>query len=238
MAPNEKIIEIIQTIFPNIVKEGYIYKTTCVELYIKDTFMNVAKINKCDQIAGNETIKNIIKLGHLLKEHIGVTQINLTDTSLIYLDGDCPINMSIYFILATGQSWYNRFGFKSNEFDTEFQHNSIIRSWTIKEYCKIGLLRSNKLKLDLNVNISSQKKDKIMEQITIKSDLYAREYEQEFFKEFPELDPSASIGSIFSYIKKNNILFNCVDTKNILLVKLINANFYLLEYEEDLVYKL
>jgi hypothetical protein len=28
--------------------------------------MNVAKINKCDQIAGNETMDKIIKLGHLL----------------------------------------------------------------------------------------------------------------------------------------------------------------------------
>jgi hypothetical protein len=198
--------------------------------------MNIAKINKCDQMTGNETMDKIIKLGHLLKQHIGVGQINLTDTSLIWLDEGCPINMSVYFILATGQSWYNRFDFKSKTFDEEFEHNSIIRSLTIKEYFRNGLVKSNKLKFGIPDSNLSEKEQKLIKKIILKSDKIATQYAEDFFTQFPELDPSTSIGIIFSYIKKNNILLDCVKTQNILLVRLINAKFDLLKYEPDLVY--
>jgi hypothetical protein len=230
----EPILDIVKTIFPNIVKDGFFYETPCVKIYIKDTFMHVSKINKCDEMTGNQTIIKIIELGHLLKENIGIRQINLTDTSTIWLDENSPINMSVYFILASGQSWYNRFGFISKTFADELEHNNTVRSLTIKEYCKQGLINLNTKKLDYQIDKTKQKQ-KFYKKIVLKSELVSTEFETNFFIEFKDLIPSSSIGSIFDHIKKN-ILLNYTSTQKNLLVKLINGRYDLFQYSEELVY--
>lgn len=228
------IISIVRIIFPDAIQNGFVYETPCTHMYITNELMHISKISKCDQMAGNQTIERIIQLGHLLKNYTGIQQINLTDTSQIYLDISCSINMSTYFILSTGESWYNRAGFKSKNFEKEFNYNRIIRTWTLKEYYKNGLIELNKKKHNLFKNISVELKKSIIK----RAEDYAMAYEEKFFDQFKELDKSASIGSIFSYVKENNILINCTEEKSKLLVRLINADFNILMYDSNLVYNL
>lgn len=228
------IISIVRIIFPDAIQNGFVYETPCTHIYIKNELMHISKIFKCDQMAGNQTIERIIQLGHLLKDYTGIQQINLTDASQIYLDNSCSINMSTYFILSTGESWYNRAGFKSENFENEFNHNSIIRTWTLKEYCKNGLIELKKKKNNLVENIHENQINKIITQ----AEKSAMAYEKKFFDQFSELDKSASIGSIFAYVKENNILIDCTEKKSKLIVRLINADFNILMYDSNLVYNL
>jgi hypothetical protein len=230
------ILDFVKHIFPNVIQSGNTYTTPCVKLYIDiiKKFMVISNINKCDEDSGNITIQKVIELGRLLKENNGINDIRLTDASIIYLDGDCTINMSIYFILSTGISWYNRAGFRSLQHDTEVTHNEEIRSLNISEYVKKCWIEKNLTKLD-SMQIQEEAKEKIKQQILVKSEPESKEFTDQFFTEFPEFDHTMSIGYIFSVVKESKIIEKCVGNRSKLLIKLVNCGFYLFEYENDLV---
>lgn len=239
------ILPFVQSIFPHVVYGSGFYSTPCVKLHIGAKFITISNISKCDEQSGNETIHQVIQLGRLLKEKIGINKIKLMDTSVIYLDpgsdpdsdpgSTCSINMSIYFILSTGQSWYNRAGFVSSTHSQEFEFNAKVRSWSVFEYVKNGLFQKNLAKLESMEDITQARKNKAKESFQIKSEEAAREFVEKFFgRFFPEFDPTMSIGQIFSIVKERKMLENCVGTRSKTLINLVNYGFYLFEYENDL----
>lgn len=225
------IFPIVQSLFPDIEKDSNYYKNPCVTLYIDLSNMIVSKISKCDLMTGNQTVERIIELGTRLYNLGLISQINLTDTSSIYLntENECSINMSIYFILAIGESWYNRHGFKSKSYAKELAHNSKIRSWTLTEYVKQGVINRQKKRYGPDLT----------EENLAKAEEIATKYTNEFFLQFANLhlNPSASIGFIFEHLKNNNVLPNCNNPQTRLIINLINTQFDLLKYNSELVYK-
>jgi hypothetical protein len=230
------ILPFVQHIFPNVIKSGNTYTTPCVKLYIdiSNQFMVISNINKCDEERGNITIQKVIDLGRLLEENIGINEIRLTDASVIYLDGNCTINMSIYFILSTGVSWYNRVGFRSHKHDEEVQHNEEIRSLNVYEYVKKCWIEKNLSKLS-STEMSEGRRKKFEQEILVMSDSNAKEFTDQFFTEFPEFDHRMTIGHIFSIVKESKLIENCVGERSRLLIRLVDCGFYLFEYENDLV---
>lgn len=229
------ILAIVQSIFPNVDYKNNFYETPCVKLHIGNEFMIISNIKKCDENTGNQTIEKVIYLGRLLKEKIGIKKIKLMDTSVIHLDGNCGINMSIYFILSTGQSWYNRAGFISFEHKKEIKHNTKVRSWSVFEYVKNALIQKNLAKLESIENLTNKARINARKDIFIKSSDSATKFTEAFFSEFKDFKLKMSIGYIFSIVKERTLIINCIDSKLKLLISLIDMGFYLFNYENDLV---
>ena len=240
------INSVVIHIFPNMIQENSLFKNDCAIIYIdSDTLtLIISKIQKCSESSANDTITKIIELGNLLKTHFNFIYIKLTDTSTIYLnnpitnivDKNCSFNMSTYFILATGQSWYNRFGLKSIKFEEEFSNNQEIRLLSLKDYLTRTIIKKNLAKLNSDINdgdIDEEKRQSLTESINKKSLDFAIKFESKFFELFTELNSSMNIGEIFSYIKNHNLILSCNDEKTNLIIRIIN-NSYILKYKEDL----
>jgi hypothetical protein len=108
----------------------------CVLFYIEDNILYLEYIEKC-QSSGTVNLNKIINYAKLMN----LESIKLADSSEI-LDG---ISMSIIFILATGTSWYNQYGFISGEenFEQEQIHNLHLINLPLKDFLSLISNKNN-----------------------------------------------------------------------------------------------
>jgi len=108
----------------------------CVLFYIEDNILYLEYIEKC-QSSGTVNLNKIINYAKLMN----LESIKLADSSEI-LDG---ISMSIIFILATGTSWYNQYGFISGEenFKQEQIHNLHLINLPLKDFLSLISNKNN-----------------------------------------------------------------------------------------------
>jgi hypothetical protein len=94
----------------------------CLELNIQGNHMKVEYISKCNyRISGNQILGIIQKF---VNERGGINLIELQDTSKIpNLCKRYDIPLYIIYILSTGKSWYNSYGYKSANYNNEIRHN-------------------------------------------------------------------------------------------------------------------
>jgi hypothetical protein len=100
----------------------------------EDIFIEIENLSRCitnSRIqSGTKILNNIINIGKELK----IKFITLTDASFIYENTNCEIDLAYYMILLYGESWYNRFGFKSQYYKKENAHNNSMINKTFQEY--------------------------------------------------------------------------------------------------------
>lgn len=108
----------------------------CVLFYIEGNILYLDYIEKC-QSSGTINLEKIIEYSKLMN----LESIKLADSSEI-LDG---VSMSIIFILATGISWYNHYGFISGEenFEQEKKHNFKLINLPLKDFLSLISNKNN-----------------------------------------------------------------------------------------------
>jgi hypothetical protein len=94
----------------------------CLELNIHGNHMKVEYVSKCNyRISGSQILGIIQKF---VKDKGSITIVELQDTSkLPNLCKRYDIPLYIIYILSTGKSWYNSYGYKSANYDNEIRHN-------------------------------------------------------------------------------------------------------------------
>lgn len=106
--------------------------------YSKIARINKLKcINNTTALSGKILLNNAVKVITEIMNSVFKTQtftINLIDASRKFMCNNTYINLPVYHILKYGESWYNTFGFKSYNYDTEVAHNRTIRTHTFGEY--------------------------------------------------------------------------------------------------------
>ena len=93
----------------------------CIEFVIRDRELSISELHHCGY-KGSTNLRKIIGYAKKLNENSKIIDlIRLYDAS--YFKEYEDISLDILYILSTGSSWYNYFGFKSNIFDEEIKHN-------------------------------------------------------------------------------------------------------------------
>ena len=131
------ITEQIRSIFgfyPDIDEDKYTIRDPkdkkCITLQI-DTINKKIKIvivNKCDLYSGKEALEKVIQLAN----RIHYKDIYLEDFSHLQFTGKywgVGIKLAPLFIMIRGKSWYNGYGFVSDNYENELLANSQISSW-------------------------------------------------------------------------------------------------------------
>jgi hypothetical protein len=105
----------------------------CLELNIHGSHMKVEYISKCNyRISGSQILGIIQKF---VKENGGINIVELQDTSkLPNLCKRYDIPLYIIYILSTGKSWYNSYGYKSANYDNEIRHNKKLLHMTMFDF--------------------------------------------------------------------------------------------------------
>jgi len=85
-------------------------------------YIYIHNIEKCSQLTGTEKLKRVIDFG----KHIKVKYIRLYDGSCVASNTCLFIALASFEILTTGNSWYNKFGFRSPTSDLEESYNKFI----------------------------------------------------------------------------------------------------------------
>jgi hypothetical protein len=188
----------------------------CVKLRIFEEsekyYIYVDSLSKCIlkdgmKLTGTDIVKKIINFG----KYINVSAIKLSDGSIMYIDNkECMFPLPKFFILTTGISWYNKYGFISKEYQDEIEYNESVRNLSVKDYLTLIDSRSN------NQNDSLNK----------------------FINLFPEIDPTIhSIGATLSILSERiKGLDNdtCADEHVKLILHMIRSA--ILKYDDDLVW--
>jgi hypothetical protein len=104
----------------------------CIKLEISDnnTKIYIVSLLKCSGKTGTSQLEKIKEFASMC----GVKSIHITDGSSFLLCNRLPhISLSLFEILRTGISWYNRMGFVSREFAREQPSNNEVREVKLRE---------------------------------------------------------------------------------------------------------
>jgi hypothetical protein len=92
--------------------------------------MFISELDKCSDKTGTSHIKKIKEFASRCR----VKSINVTDSSSFVLCNRIPsISLYLFEILRTGESWYNRMGFVSQNFASEQITNNAVRKMKLRE---------------------------------------------------------------------------------------------------------
>jgi hypothetical protein len=169
----------------------------CVAFTIEnENILYIEKLSKCVK-SGTDTLD---KMDSLAKK-LGMGELHLVDGSGI---NDCGVNVSLskLLILATGESWYNKMGYKSENDDIEKEVNEEIRKRNVNQFItecieaerqrlkkKKPLIRYKRTLSGLTINIekeeNSEKREDLQKRIVTLQQTIA-EYNEE--KEHDKID--------------------------------------------------
>jgi hypothetical protein len=96
-----------------------------IDLY--NQTIEIGNLHKCENVKGSKILTNIIKITKEIiaqSKKINSFKLNLTDASmLLFQNNGCSLNLAHLYILLHGKSWYNRFKFCSEDYETELEKN-------------------------------------------------------------------------------------------------------------------
>ena len=154
----EYISRVSQYITYRILSNSKLCIDFCVE--IEEKTLELDNLNKCHNKSGLINLNKIIEYGNYLKQNNIIDKITLFDTSTIYHNNKRLkyIPLWLLSILCYGHSWYNKFGFLSDDHIKENQSNSKLIIMNFKEfidYCIEKYLLNKKIyynNLDNKIN--------------------------------------------------------------------------------------
>jgi len=132
---DEEIRALVQHHFPEFsegtrVKEGHVF-LTCpastdpnpdpnnIHFHITDNHMVLRYLRRCSEIRGKDILQRIIAIGRALS----LDRIKLEDASLIR----CDFPLYTLSMLQHGETWYNRMGFRSADYEENKKINEALR---------------------------------------------------------------------------------------------------------------
>jgi hypothetical protein len=108
-----------------------------IDLHSREIYINY--LSKCEDVKGKIVLSKIIKIA----KKIAPIKIKLIDVSKILFENNfCYFDLAIFNILLKGCSWYNNFGFISENYNDEKQKNNLIRNIQINTFFKL-VIESN-----------------------------------------------------------------------------------------------
>jgi len=138
-------IQIIEKYFPN-AEITYEKDKVFIEYVCKNDVENIMfdidpaenslhlqMVRRCNGQRGTYHLKNIIQLAR----ELGLQDISLTDISLIIYGPEelgCSIPLYTTHIIMHGESWYNKYGFVSDEHSSNYIHNNKIRNLRVNDF--------------------------------------------------------------------------------------------------------
>lgn len=129
---------------------------------------NTLQINAIKYPKGNKCLMSgpeiLVRLYHAAKD-MKLRYIALDDSCRIYFDGGCSLLLTHYYILLHGKSWYNTFGYYSNNYREELVKNRIFETRTLEYYKNRPKICNDVIK-QLGVNYDTTIR-KIMEEYDI-----------------------------------------------------------------------
>jgi len=119
-------------------------KIGVVLFYVEDENVLILDfLFKCNGNTGSIILNKVIEYGKYLKTEGSIEKIKLEDDSHIKIDNQ-KFSLSLLSILRTGKSWYNNFGFISDQFKDEQKNNIQFLSMNLSNF--LDLCIENKLK--------------------------------------------------------------------------------------------
>ena len=116
----------------------------CILFTINIDKINIGPIKKCIDLSGNQ----IIELVENIARELNIFKITLDDVSQLNIinehENKCTFDLALISILTSGMSWYNKLGYRSNNFTNEFEHNSKIINMTLTDFLNFGLIKKKK----------------------------------------------------------------------------------------------
>ena len=107
----------------------------CLKLKFEGDTMKVDYLSKCSyRLSGSQTLGIVNKFA----KESGLTTVKLKDKS--DLPGICynyPIPLYILYILSTGKSWYNSYGYVSKTYASEIDHNRRLLNMRFSDFIKL-----------------------------------------------------------------------------------------------------
>ena len=83
-------------------------------------------------ISGNDILTKVISISNTLN-----MPIKLIDASFIEIESqECTYSLGLFYILLTGQSWYNKYKFRSDAYADEVAYNEKIRKLPLIDFVK------------------------------------------------------------------------------------------------------
>lgn len=163
----------------------------CLELLIHRNFMKVEYVNKCnDRISGTQLLNIVSKFA---KENGTINTIELQDTSkLPKLCYRYDFPLYIIYILSTGKSWYNTYGYKSTNYVNEVRHNARLLNMPMDEF----ILQCNSLRF------YPQDEEELREMM---EEFYGVMNQHKFYKiskNRTRLNPQMTVKETFTRLKK------------------------------------
>ena len=109
--------------------------TICMELAIMPPYIKIELLNKCRNGLSGKKLLHIIR--EYAEERTDITHIELQDASLITnvcTNNSYRFSLADLYILSTGKSWYNSFGYKSKNYTNEISHNRKLLDMNIIDF--------------------------------------------------------------------------------------------------------
>jgi hypothetical protein len=212
-------------------------------LIIKNDEIFVNYLSRCESTTGTQVLKNIIKIGKRLKS-LGIKKIRLLDASSIQYTNIiskpfCSSSLRGLLILTKEphESWYNKYGFKSENYEYEIEKNREISNLPL-----IYLLRALEVYRKNTMSIFMRRKsDKlpIKDWEHLVDDSKVDKIIEEFMSIYEgEIDINDSIKNgvkkMYDMARKETL---CSSPKIKMYDEIMKAAFtYLAEYDNKLVY--
>lgn len=171
--------------------------------------MVLEMLTRCNQIRGKALLDTWINFARA----IGIRTVELVDNSMIYVPDSeygnhhCSLSLPTLSILSSGQSWYERMGFRSRRSDEYRAHNETVRAMPFPTFIEAILERFHTL--------VSMEQDMInMSQFTTANAYPSSDaYLQGFYEAFPEMSSMETVGEIFEQIMKTYLRGNASPMK-------------------------
>lgn len=143
-------------------------KKNCLQIIFKPSnssknyYIELFKLDRC-HFQGSYNLNNLIEYAKHLKNilKIKLNYIYLEDASKIL---NTNIRLWLLSILTTGESWYNQFGFRTENYDIEKRHNSEIIERNIVDFINlcIGETKRKRIIHKINNDINESLIERIM----------------------------------------------------------------------------
>jgi hypothetical protein len=207
---------------------GIDIKVRCNDITIIDVFvslyakkMYIASLKTCSLMTGTQSLNKLINIARNLK----LEKIELLDVSTIYFnkqkDINCMIDMKTLYILVNGMSWYNKFGFVSENYNVEADNNDAVGKMMLKDFVELIVESEKRKQLDMikedMVRLRLFKEGKFeTESVLLRTRLefILEDYERKNIEDY-EKDQIKKINNELDYnafLNKFKSLFECSDS--------------------------
>jgi hypothetical protein len=133
----------------------------CIEIHLEEKSINIVNLEHCGY-NGRTNLEAIIEYSkELNKKSKIIESLYLTDASYLKYH---EIDLSILYILSTGKSWYNQFGFISKKYPEEIEHNQKFLTMTLEQFLNECIEKIIDIKRINYENINKKKLNKLEQQ--------------------------------------------------------------------------